>query len=503
MQQSAYTALRNGLLQYTMSRGYNGAEKQITLPSQSNGEEFGEAVEQAFNDISDYGTLKAAIVTNCSNTKVNAILRDGTTITLNDDSLKLIKKFINRGDSAQITRGALIRVVNNNNSWAIVQLPEVEGAIIALNPTNGGIKAMMGGFDFFKNNYNHVTQAMRQPGSGFKSFVYSAALEKNFSPNSIVSGDPICFNDGANGQWCPKNDEDDVTGAVTVREALARSLNIPTVRIISSITPQFVIQHISQFGFDKSQFQPYLTIGLGANEVTPLQLAQAYAVFANGGYVVNPYIINTITDDSGKILAKTAVPEITQESPAIAPRNAFIVNSMLQSAIRNGTGARAYRELKRNDMAGKTGTTSDNKDVWFNGYTPNLVAITWVGFDQPKTLGAHAYGANIALPIWVNFMKPIINQIPQLQLPMPPGIKVISGGAWKGGDEYVYDESYSYSPANNTTNNGTAILNNDENNSTIDGEDSSDNNSLTAPNKDSKSGNKFHNIESLISNLID
>jgi len=481
MQQSAYNALRDGLLQYTLSRGYNGAEKHVDLPPQS-GEELDSAVEEAFNSLTDYGTVKAAIVLSADNNKVNAILRDGTTITLSNDSIKTIKKFINRGDSAQISRGAVIRVISSNNNWNIVQLPEVEGAIVALNPTNGGIKAMMGGFDFFKNNYNHVTQAMRQPGSGFKSFIYSAALEKGFSANTIVSGDPICFDDGANGQWCPKNDEDDVTGAVSVREALARSLNIPTVRIISSITPQFVINHISHFGFDSSQFKPYLTIGLGANEVTPLQLAAAYAVFANGGYLVNPYIISTITDDSGKVLAKTAVPNISQESPTIDPRNAFIVNSMLQSAIRNGTGARAYRELKRNDLAGKTGTTNDSKDVWFNGYTPNLVAVTWVGFDQPKTLGAHAYGANIALPIWLNFMKPIINDIPQLQLPMPAGIKVISGAAWKGGDEYVYGESNVATEHNNVASAPEETNENEQ--------------------QPAKEEHKFNNIESLINNLL-
>jgi penicillin-binding protein 1A len=227
-------------------------------------------------------------------------------------------------------------------------------------------------------------------------------------------------------------------GPVTFREALARSLNVPTVKILNSITAQTGIDHISHFGFDKKQFQPYLTLSLGANEVTPLQLAEAYAVFANGGYLVNPYIISSITDDSGNVLAKTAVVDIKNESTVIDPRNAYIINSILQDSVRYGTGAAVYRALKRNDLAGKTGTTSDNKDVWFNGYTPNLVAITWVGYDLPKTLGSRAYGASVSLPIWIDFMRSALPQIPEIQLPMPSGIAVLQNVTWKGNDEYLY-----------------------------------------------------------------
>ncbi|MFN8770026.1 MAG: penicillin-binding protein 1A [Neisseriaceae bacterium] len=456
MQQSAYTSLRNGLLQYTMSHGYKGPEKQINLPNDS-GKDLDEALSSAFDDIVDYGDLKAAIVLNSSPTSITAQLRDDSQITITGDSLKPIK-------NSQIVRGSLIRVQFINNKWNILQAPEVEGSIVAINPNNGAIKALIGGFDFTRNNYNHATQSMRQPGSGFKPFIYSAALEHGFSANTTISNSRICFSKGGNdgGVWCPKNDNpsEDFIVDPTFREALAKSLNIPTIKLINAITPQFVIDYLVRFGFNKNQFQPYLTMALGANEVTPLQLAQAYAVFANGGYLVNPYIIDTITDSTGQVLAKTNSPDISKESPTIDPRNAYIINSVLQDTVRYGTGSKVYQELRRNDIAGKTGTTSKNKDVWFNGYTPNLVAITWVGFDQPKSLGAHAYGASIAIPIWVNFMKNILNQIPQVELQIPPGIAVLKNVSWKGNDDYVYvNESYLTNLGDNADNEESATGN--------------------------------------------
>jgi penicillin-binding protein 1A len=450
MQQAAYSSLRNGLIRFNMSRGYQGAEGHVDLPNDaslsdtsSNNYSLNDALNSAFDDLTDYGDLRAAIVINATPTEITARTRDGQNITLSGADLTPIKKYLISGGNKQVNRGAIVRLRQVNNKWSIIQLPDVEGAIIALNPNNGAIKSLVGGFDFTRNHYNHVTQAMRQPGSGFKPFIYSAALEHGFSANTIIQDTPICFasggNDG-NGRWCPKNDDSDhgFMGPVTFREALARSLNVPTVKILNSITAQTGIDHISHFGFDKKQFQPYLTLSLGANEVTPLQLAEAYAVFANGGYLVNPYIISSITDDSGNVLAKTAVVDIKNESTVIDPRNAYIINSILQDSVRYGTGAAVYRALKRNDLAGKTGTTSDNKDVWFNGYTPNLVAITWVGYDLPKTLGSRAYGASVSLPIWIDFMRSALPQIPEIQLPMPSGIAVLQNVTWKGNDEYLY-----------------------------------------------------------------
>ena len=446
MQQSAYNALRNGILRYTLQKGYMGAEKQLQLNFNQSPDDLKQDIANQFDSLFDFGNIVAGIVLDIGNNYIKVRVRDGSDIVLGGGELNMIKKFINSNKPNGIRIGSVIRLINSNNNWSITQLPEVEGAIVALNPNNGMIKALVGGFDFTRNKYNHVTQAMRQPGSGFKPFIYSAALDHGFSANTIVDDSPVCFSTGVkNQQWCPKNDISDhgFSGKVTIRQSLARSLNIPVVKVLNEITPQYAIDYISKFGFNINQFQPYLTLSLGVNEVTPLQMAVAYCVFANGGYLVSPYLIAKITDDNGNILAETRVPDIKLESNAISARNAFIINSILQDSVRYGTGARVYAELKRNDLAGKTGTTSDGKDTWFNGYTPNLVTITWVGYDQPKTLGAKAYGASVSLPIWLDFMRGIINDVPEVQIAMPDGIGVIPKSTWKGNDEYIYaNESF-------------------------------------------------------------
>lgn len=486
MQQAGYASLRDGLLQYTMKRGYLGAEKHITLADNLTDDDLNDELSSAFDDLTSYGDLVAAIVLNATPDGITARLRDGSNITISGEQLKPALKYINSGGAKQISRGAVIRVRNINNTWTISQLPEVEGTIVALNPNNGAIETLVGGFDFTRNKYNHAIQQMRQPGSGFKPFIYSAALEHGFSANTIIDDSPICFKGGANGgPWCPKNDEKDFSGSISFRYALTKSLNIPTVKIINAITPQFAIDYVTKFGFDKNQFQPYLTMALGANEVTPLQLAEAYAVFANGGYLVNPYIINTITDNDGKVLAKTATPDIYKESPVIDPRNAYIINSILQDVVRYGTGAKAYQALKRDDIAGKTGTTSDNKDVWFNGYTPNLVAITWVGYDQPKSLGSHAYGTSLALPIWINFMQSALKQISQVQLSMPSGITVLQNATWRGNDEYVYSNESAIPKLEDNSDNEESATGDEPENSDVgqnneNGTDSSQNNESSA-----------------------
>lgn len=442
MQQQAYVALRNGLLKYDQSTGYRGAEQQLNLSSDAPNDDItNQIIISALADTPDYGDLEAAVVIDSNNDQVKARLRNGNDVEFKGDQLNFVRKYLTTGGDKQLKRGAVIRVRNTNNQWEISQTPIIEGSIIAINPNNGGIKALIGGFDYDDNSFNHVTQAMRQPGSGFKPFVYSAALDKGFSADTIIDDSPICFPDGTGKQYCPKNDERDFSGPISFRYALTKSLNVPTVKIINQITPQYTIDYLTKFGFNKSQFQPYLTLALGADEVTPLQMAQAYAVFANGGYLVQPYIVSYITDNKGNIVAKTSPVDISSQKAAIDPRNAYIMNSILQDVVRYGTGGRAYRELHRNDMAGKTGTTSDARDVWFNGYTPNLVAITWVGYDQPKSLGSHAYGASIALPIWIDFMRQVLPGIPEVQLPMPPGITVKPNATWKGNDEYVYENS--------------------------------------------------------------
>ena len=443
MQEAGYTALRNGLLQYDAASGFNGAEQQLNLKEAGSDEITDQAIMSSFDALSDFGDMRAAVVTDASGDSLKVKTRDGNELQFKGSDLDFVRKYLTSGGNRQLSRGSVVRVRNVNGKWTLTQLPVVEGGLIALSPTDGAMKALVGGFDFTKNNYNHVTQAMRQPGSGFKPFIYSSALEKGLSANTEIDDSEICFPTGGDGggQWCPRNDDNRFLGTITMRQGLTFSRNVVTVKILNQITPHYAIDYVSKFGFNKSQFQPYLTMALGASEVTPMQMAQAYAVFANGGYLVTPYLIKTISDNKGNILAKTDPVDIHKNQTVIDPRNAYIMNSMMQDVARYGTGARAYKELKRNDIAGKTGTTTDAKDVWFNGYTPKLVAITWVGFDQPKSLGAHQFGSTLALPIWISFMRQALNGIPETQLPMPGGITVLHNATWKGNDEYVYDGS--------------------------------------------------------------
>lgn len=440
LQQAAYTALRKGILNYDMSRGYQGAEQRIDLIAPE-----GSSVDQTamieLAGIPDYGDLLPAVVLEVDNNGIEAILRNGTHIHFSSSQLKWVSKFLNGGGPKQILPGSVIRIYSIAKSWQISQIPQVEGALVAVSPTTGAIKALMGGFDFTNNNFNHVVQAKRQPGSSFKPFIYSAALERGFTTETVIDDNPVCFAGGGGGSdWCPRNDDNKFLGPISLRQGLATSRNIVTVKLLNAITPQYAINYVTRFGFAESQFQPYLTMALGANEVTPLQMAEAFSVFANGGYLVEPYFIQKITDANGQLLAQTQPTNIAAEKPTIDPRNAFIMNSILKDVAKYGTGARAYRELHRNDIAGKTGTTTDAKDVWFDGYTPDLVAITWVGYDQPRTLG-HQYGASLALPIWIDFMQAALASVPERQLPMPDGIAVESAGTWKGDPEYYYSNS--------------------------------------------------------------
>lgn len=440
-QQQAYTALRSGLLNYDAQYPYRGAEAHLEIDKSDDNEGLtDQAIDTSFDDLIDVGDLRVAVVTSASNNEVSAKLRDGTTLKFSGKDLYYVSKNLSSGGDLKLTRGAVIRVRNVNGKWQITQIPQVEGALVAMNPKTGAIEALVGGFDFTRNNFNHATQAMRQPGSGFKPFVYSAALEKGFMPSSIIDDSPVCYSGGVGGgQWCPRNDEREFEGSITFRQALAKSINVVTVKILNRITPSYALNYFTKFGFAESQFQPYLSTALGAGEVTPLQMARGYSVFANGGYLVDPYVINTITDNSGNILAKTKPNDIQSQNPVIDPRNAFIMTSVLKDVVRYGTGARVYRTSKRDDLAGKTGTTTSATDVWFNGYTPNLTAVVWVGYEQPKSLGAHAYGATVSLPIWLDFMQNALNGVPQVIIPMPPGIKVIPNSTWKGNDEYVYE----------------------------------------------------------------
>jgi len=489
LQQAAYASLRAGVLRYDATTGYKGAEDQLDISDSNSRDSItDQVIFSQFDDLADFGDLMAAIVLEADSNHVKVRIRDGNELTFSGKDLDFIRKFINSGADKQVKRGAIIRVQNDNNKWRITQIPAVEGALVAINPNDGAIKSLIGGFDFTRNNFNHVTQAKRQPGSSFKPFIYSAALENGFAANTIINDTPICYPDNGS-QWCPRNDEDDFLGPISFRQALTLSRNVATVKILNKITPKVAIDYVTKFGFDKSQFQPYLTMALGAFEVTPLQMATAYAVFANGGYLVQPYFIQRITDNNGNILAQTQDIDIHKSQAVIDPRNVFIMNSLMQDVVRYGTGHKAYAELKRNDISGKTGTTTDAIDVWFDGYTPNLVTITWVGYDKQRTLGAHQYGATLALPIWIDFMRQALNNTPQTSHSMPDGITTVPHSTWKGNDEYIYNNANALTNLDDSGGNGTVP---DANESSDEGknDDSSDKPSPEAILNDEKAAPK-------------
>jgi len=313
---------------------------------------------------------------------------------------------------------------DDKGAWQIVQLPDVEGAFLSANPQDGAIKSMVGGFDFNRNKYNHVTQAWRQPGSGFKPFIYSAALEKGFTPATVVNDAPVVVDPFLTGGqvWEPKNYDGKYEGPMRLRTGLAKSKNMVSIRVLQSIGTQYAQDYITRFGFDAEKHPPYLTMALGAGSVTLWQMVRAYGVFANGGYKVEPYIVSRIVDDRGTVLAQ-AQPQMAGDEAlrVIDARNAFLMDSMMHDVVRYGTAARAM-SLGRHDLAGKTGTTNDFIDAWFNGYQPTLVGIAWVGFDQPRKLGNGETGGTTALPIWMGYMSKALKNVNESFMPVPEGV---------------------------------------------------------------------------------
>jgi penicillin-binding protein 1A len=425
-QEAAYHALREGVLEYERRHGYHGPEGYVDLPA-GTGEE---ALEDALHDTSDYDDLRAAVVLEASPKEVRAYLRGGETITVKGEGLRFASWALSAKapPNQRVRRGALIRVhKTDRGAWEIIQVPEVEAALVALDPITGAVRALVGGFDFSRNKYNHVTQAWRQPGSSFKPFIYSAALEKGFTVATVVNDAPVVIDaEQTGGQvWEPKNYEDTYEGPMRLRTALARSKNMVSIRVLQSIGPQYAQDFIKRFGFDPARHPPYLTMALGAGSVSPWQMARAYAVFANGGYLVDPYLVERIVDDRGNLLAQAQPARAGDESLRVIDiRNAFIMNSLMQDVVRYGTGARA-QALGRSDLAGKTGTTNDNVDAWFCGYQPTLVSIAWIGFDQPKKLGRAETGARAALPIWMGYMGAALKGVPEMGAEPPEGVVTV------------------------------------------------------------------------------
>ncbi len=424
-QDAAYAAVRKGVIEYDRRHGYRGPETYVNIPEDPGGQES--AIDRAFQDVSDSDNLVPAIVVDAGAKEVRAVLASGDTALVTGDGLRFAARYLtDKVPAAQrVRRGALIRLTREDKGqWAIVQLPQAEAAFVALSPTDGAILALVGGFDHERSKYNHVTQAQRQPGSSFKPFIYSAALEKGFSPATLINDAPFFVPAAQTGaeDWEPKNYDGKFEGPLRLRTALAKSKNLVMVRVLQAIGPQYAQDYITRFGFDPKLHPPYLTMGLGAGAATPLQMAAGYAIFANGGYRVAPYLILRVTDARGNVLSEaTPVAAGKGAEPAIDPRNAFVMNSMLMDVVNYGTATRA-KVLKRKDLAGKTGTTNENVDAWFCGYNAAQVGVAWIGFDQPKTLGKNETGSGAALPIWIAYMQQALTDVPEIQRDIPEGM---------------------------------------------------------------------------------
>lgn len=436
-QDAAYASLRRGLFDYDRRHGYRGAETYFDMTDVKSDQD--ETLDELLQDVSDTDDLHPAVVLQVDPKQVRAYRRGGELLTIGGDGLKFAARMIEEKapPNKRLRRGALIRVQKDDKgNWQVAQMPEAEAAFLAADPKTGSIRALVGGFDFNRNKFNHVTQAWRQPGSSFKPFIYSASLEKGFTPASIINDEPIVFPASVTGSqaWEPKNYDGKYEGPMRMRTGLAKSKNMVSIRLLQAIGVQYAQDYITHFGFDADKHPPYLTMALGAGSVTPWQMVSAYAIFANGGYRVQPYIVSEIQDEKKQILARTQpVPAGNTDMLAIDPRNAYVMDSMLRDVTIYGTAARASATLKRHDLAGKTGTTNEHVDAWFCGYQQTVVACSWIGFDQPKNLGNGETGGSAALPTWIGYMAKALKDVPETFLSQPEGLVAIdSPGHSKG-----------------------------------------------------------------------
>ncbi len=449
-QNAAYRALRRGILDYERRQVYRGPEAYADLPGET--KEVDARVAEALADHPANDELLAAVVLEADPKKVVAALQNGEAVTISGDGLKPVASGLaERGNpKTRIRRGAIIRVVKGiKGDWTITQLPEVEGAFVAMDPRTGRLRALVGGFDYAKNKFNHVTQAWRQPGSSFKPFIYSAALEKGFTPSTVVNDAPLFFDAGRTGSqpWEPKNYDGTFDGPLPLRKALAKSKNMVSIRVLQAVGVGYAQQWITRFGFEADKHPAYLTMALGAGSVTPMQMAQGYAVFANGGHRVLPQLIAKLTDNMGRVLYEAPTADAGEEARVIEARNAFLMTSLLQEVTRSGTAAKAQAQLKRPDIYGKTGTTNDSLDAWFAGYQKEVVAVVWIGYDQPKKLGDRETGGGLALPVWIEYMAYALRGVAVSEPAAPEGIVNLNG-------EWYYDEY--------TGNSGVKALSNDD-----------------------------------------
>ncbi|MRD73382.1 PBP1A family penicillin-binding protein [Rhodocyclus tenuis] len=451
-QDAAWNAVRRNVFDYDRRHGYRGAESYVDMREVKSDQD--ELLDELLQDVSDADDLHPAIVLEASPKLVRAYRRGGEIVSIAGDGLKFAARMLDdkAPPNKSLKRGALIRVLQDDKGvWQIAQMPEVESAFLSADPQTGAIRALVGGVDFNRSKFNHVTQAWRQPGSSFKPFIYSASLEKGFTPATIVDDAPLVFPASVTGSqaWEPKNYDGKYEGPMTLRTGLAKSKNMVSIRVLQAIGVQYAQDYITRFGFDADKHPPYLTMALGAGSVTPWQMVSGYAIFANGGYRVTPFIVSEIRDEKNHVLAQ-AQPTVAgnDDKRAIDARNAYVMDSLLRDVTIYGTAARASATLKRHDLAGKTGTTNEHVDSWFCGYQHTVVGCSWIGFDQPKNLGNNETGGTAALPAWINYMSRVLKNVPESFMSQPDGLVAVdTPGRGKGpAKEFFYKENVPAAP---------------------------------------------------------
>ncbi len=425
----ANDALEKGVVEYDRRHGFRGPERVIELPDDPRAAD--DAIDAALDDDADIGSFLSAVVLEADPKRVVVSRGDGKSIEITGNALKFVASALGprAAASRRLVRGAVVRISRDDGGYRISQLPEVQAAFVSMDTHDGAVRALVGGFDFERNRFNRVVQAWRQPGSSFKPFIYSASLEKGFMTSTIINDAPVLIDPARTGGqlWDPKNYDGKYEGPMPLHTALAKSKNMVSVRILDAIGPQYAQDYVSRFGFDPERHPAFLTMALGAGSVTPWRMVEAISVFANGGYRIEPYIVSRITDSNGRLLASARPDRAGDEATrVIDPRNAFLMDSMLRDVVRVGTATRA-KTLKRNDLAGKTGTTNDSVDAWFAGYQPSLAAVAWVGFDQPRKLGDRETGGGLALPIWIDYMATALKGVAEEPKQPPEGVVRIDG----------------------------------------------------------------------------
>jgi penicillin-binding protein 1A len=422
-QQAAYQALRRTLIEHAQRQPWRGPQDHENLPNAWLDDD--PAIAQALSNTDDDADLRAAIVTAASPNAVTAVLISGEVIKIDKPGLRLVQPGLSPKaiKGLAIKRGSIVRVMRQGKGWLLTQWPQAEGAMVALNPATGEVRALVGGFDFAQNQFNHVTQGWRQPGSSFKPFIYAAALDHGVMPETLVNDMPLADV----GNWNPGNSDGSTDGPITVRHALARSKNLVTIRLVQLLGAPAMRAWTARFGFDAQRQPDNLTLALGTGATTPLQLASAYGVLANGGYLLPATLIRSVTDSKGQVVFKAPTYTPDESLRVISERNAFVTNTLLQEVTRAGTAARAQATLKRPDLYGKTGTTNDVLDAWFAGFQPGLVAVVWLGYDDPRSLGSHASGASLALPAWIEFMATALKSVPVKEVTAPADVIMVDG----------------------------------------------------------------------------